>query len=55
MNSRAEYIEGWVDGPQGEYKSTTYITVTTVPSLNGCVDCRAVAASFDEEGMAFRR
>ncbi|XP_073973419.1 uncharacterized protein isoform X2 [Rhodnius prolixus] len=48
----AEYIEGWVDGPQGEYKSTTYITVTTVPSLNGCVDCRAVAASFDEEEMA---
>ncbi|KAK9500571.1 hypothetical protein O3M35_001811 [Rhynocoris fuscipes] len=49
----AEYIERWVGGTTDcEYKSTTYITVTTVPSLNGCIDCRAVAASFDEEEMA---
>lgn len=27
-----------------------YLTVTTVPSLHDCYDCRMVAASFDEEG-----
>lgn len=42
--------DGW--GTECEYRSTTYITVTTVPTLNGCVDCMSVAASFDEEEMA---
>ncbi|CAH1395715.1 unnamed protein product [Nezara viridula] len=42
--------DGW--GTECEYKSTTYITVTTVPTLNGCLDCISVAASFDEEEMA---
>lgn len=27
-----------------------YITVTTLPSLNNCKNCKAVAESFDEEG-----
>lgn len=27
-----------------------YVTVTTLPSLHNCRDCRLVAASFDEEG-----
>lgn len=27
-----------------------YITVTTLPSLHNCRDCKAVAESFDEEG-----
>jgi len=29
-----------------------YITVTAVPSLNGCQDCIKVAASYDEEELA---
>ena len=29
-----------------------YLTVTTVPSLHDCYDCRMVAASFDEEGRS---
>lgn len=27
-----------------------YITVTTLPSLHNCKDCKSVAESFDEEG-----
>lgn len=27
-----------------------FITVTTLPSLHNCRDCKAVAESFDEEG-----
>uniref|UniRef100_A0A1B6E7W5 DDB1- and CUL4-associated factor 15 WD40 repeat-containing domain-containing protein n=2 Tax=Clastoptera arizonana TaxID=38151 RepID=A0A1B6E7W5_9HEMI len=29
-----------------------YMTITTLPSLHNCRDCRMVAASFDEEDMA---
>jgi len=28
----------------------SYLTITTVPSLNKCQDCLKVAASYEEEG-----
>ncbi|BET02244.1 DDB1 and CUL4 associated factor 15 [Nesidiocoris tenuis] len=42
----------WEWGSDPEKLSSTYITVTTLPCLTGCENCRAVAASFDEEEMA---
>lgn len=36
---------------EGDVESRRYyITVTTLPSLHDCKDCKAVAESFDEEG-----
>ena len=53
LYSRPDNHDGW--GTACEYKSTTYIQVTTVPTLNGCLDCISVAASFDEEGNFIKK
>lgn len=42
----AQYEQEEVDTESCSY----YITVTTLPSLHNCKDCKAVAESFDEEG-----
>ncbi|XP_024081072.1 uncharacterized protein LOC106670815 isoform X2 [Cimex lectularius] len=34
-----------------EFKSSTYITLTTLPSLQGCDKCKPVASTFSEEEM----
>ena len=49
---RADVVDGW--GTDMELKSSTYVTITTLPCLTGCENCRAVAASFDEEGNNFK-
>uniref|UniRef100_A0A0A9X792 DDB1-and CUL4-associated factor 15 n=1 Tax=Lygus hesperus TaxID=30085 RepID=A0A0A9X792_LYGHE len=46
----ADVMDSW--GTDMELKSSTYVTITTLPCLTGCENCRAVAASFDEEEMA---
>lgn len=33
----------------------SYLTITTVPSLNKCQDCLKVAASYEEEGKKSSR
>ncbi|XP_014256956.1 uncharacterized protein LOC106670834 [Cimex lectularius] len=39
-------------GSDVEFKSSTYITLTTLPSLQGCDKCKLVASTFSEDEMA---
>ncbi|XP_054275434.1 uncharacterized protein LOC128994721 isoform X2 [Macrosteles quadrilineatus] len=50
-------VYGYSDGVDEIYVDTSdnhkyFFTVTTLPSLHNCKDCKAVAESFDEEEMA---
>uniref|UniRef100_A0A1B6H7S5 DDB1- and CUL4-associated factor 15 WD40 repeat-containing domain-containing protein n=1 Tax=Homalodisca liturata TaxID=320908 RepID=A0A1B6H7S5_9HEMI len=45
--------DGYDDQEDGDVESRRFfITVTTLPSLHNCHDCKSVAESFDEEEMA---